>query len=127
MKFTAKGLPGHSRRHSRISRRRSSGVRCVSAVTVPSPPALDTAAARTAYPTWCIPPWMMGCSMPSSSVTRVLSGMVPLSRMRRGVCRRLIDKRSSSRRQLGRRKSAGPSTRAKSSLASTKVPTTCNS
>ena len=34
--------------------------------------------------------------------------------MRRGVCRRLIDKRSSSRRQLGRRKSAGPSTRAKS-------------
>ena len=66
-------------RHFRISLRRSSGVGWVSAVsykrevssasrrwtvpeilTMPRPPALDTADASSAYPTHCIPPWTTG-------------------------------------------------------------------
>jgi hypothetical protein len=46
--------------HFRISFRRSSGVGCVSAVRMPSPPALLTADASSAYPTHCMPPWTTG-------------------------------------------------------------------
>eukprot|EP00959_Pyramimonas_sp_CCMP1952_P353122 7398005-Pyramimonas_sp.AAC.2 len=49
VRLTAKGLRV-SALHLRISARRSSGVFCVSAVMVPSPPASDTAAALAAYP-----------------------------------------------------------------------------
>src|ERR1700722_10135482 len=43
---------------------------------IPRPPALDTAAASSAKPTKCMPPWMIGCSMPNSSVMRVFMGVV---------------------------------------------------
>lgn len=46
--------------HFRISFRRSSGVGCVRAVRIPSPPALLTADASSAYPTHCMPPWTTG-------------------------------------------------------------------
>src|SRR4029079_13714703 len=39
----------------------------------PRPPALDTAAAISAKPTKCIPPWMIGCSMPNNSVLAVFT------------------------------------------------------
>ncbi len=42
-------------------------------VMIPSPPASETAAASSARPTHIIPPWTMGCSMPSRSVNRVRS------------------------------------------------------
>ena len=37
-------------------------------VTIPRPPAFDTAAAISANPTWCMPPWRMGTSTPTISV-----------------------------------------------------------
>src|SRR5215470_6089490 len=64
-------------RHFAISFARSSGVFCVSPVIMPSPPALETAAASSAKPTKCMPPWMMGCLMPNSSVMRVFICFLP--------------------------------------------------
>src|SRR5690606_26885333 len=43
----------------------------VSGVIMPRPPALATADASSAEPTWCMPPWMVGCSIPKSSVVLV--------------------------------------------------------
>ena len=51
-----------------------SGVPSVSAVIMPSPPALETADASSGNPTKCMPPWMIGCWMPKSSVMRVFMG-----------------------------------------------------
>ncbi|MCY1535468.1 hypothetical protein D9M68_708750 [compost metagenome] len=59
VRFTPKGLSVIVRVRA-ISWRRSSGVGCVSAVRMPRPPAFDTAAASSARPTHCMPPWMMG-------------------------------------------------------------------
>lgn len=39
--------------------------------TIPRPPALLTAAANSAYPTHCIPPWTMGTGCVSIWVVRV--------------------------------------------------------
>ena len=50
----------------------------VSAVRIPRPPALETAEAISARPTHCMPPWMMGYCVPSSSVTLVFMS-APLS------------------------------------------------
>src|SRR3954464_13610257 len=44
---------------------------------MPSPPALETAAANSAKPTKCMPPWMMGCSMPNNSVIAVFTALPP--------------------------------------------------
>jgi len=60
VRLTPKGLSVMRRQRS-ISRRSSSGDGCVSAVMMPSPPALDTAEAISAVPTHCIPPCTMGC------------------------------------------------------------------
>ena len=46
-------------------------MRCVRPVMMPSPPAFDTAAASSAKPTKCMPPWMIGWRMPNSSVMAV--------------------------------------------------------
>src|SRR5262245_1381437 len=64
-------------RHFAISLASSSGVFWVKPVMMPSPPALDTAAASSAKPTKCMPPWMMGCLMPNSSVMRVFICFLP--------------------------------------------------
>jgi hypothetical protein len=45
----------------------------LSPVRMPSPPALETAEASSATPTLAMPPWTMGCSMPSTSVTLVVN------------------------------------------------------
>src|SRR5687767_11013988 len=58
-------------RQRAISLRRSSGVGWVNAVSIPSPPALETAEASSAVPTHCMPPWMIGYLIPSNSVTFV--------------------------------------------------------
>jgi hypothetical protein len=50
VRFTPNGLSVISRQRA-ISRARSSGVFCVSAVITPRPPAFETAAARSAKPT----------------------------------------------------------------------------
>ncbi|MFK4665272.1 hypothetical protein ABIF76_006126 [Bradyrhizobium ottawaense] len=60
-------------RQRAISLASNSGVFCVRPVMMPSPPAFDTAAASSAKPTKCMPPWMMGCSMPNSSVIAVFT------------------------------------------------------
>lgn len=60
-------------RHRRISFLKSSGVGCVNPVKIPNPPALETAEAISAYPTYCMPPQMIGCSMPRMSVSAVFS------------------------------------------------------
>src|SRR5262245_49589929 len=64
-------------RHFAISLASSSGVFWVRPVMIPSPPALETAAASSAKPTKCMPPWMMGCLMPNSSVMRVFICFLP--------------------------------------------------
>ncbi|KAJ6259128.1 LOW QUALITY PROTEIN: Tankyrase-1 [Drechslerella dactyloides] len=72
--------------HLRISLRRSSGVGCVSAVnwqvgmtveelTIPRPPAFETAEASSAYPTHCIPPWTTGIAIPRAFVSAVWNGI----------------------------------------------------
>ena len=43
-------------RQRRISARNASGVGCVKAVSIPKAPALETAEAISAVPTYCIPP-----------------------------------------------------------------------
>jgi hypothetical protein len=75
VKLTAKGFPGASVWYFSISATRFSAEPCVSAEMVPRPPALLTAAAISAYPTYCIPPHRTGCSHPTSSVNDVRSGM----------------------------------------------------
>ena len=70
VRFTPNGLSVISRQRA-ISFASSSGVRWVRPVMMPSPPAFDTADASSAKPTKCMPPWMIGCSMPQSSVMRV--------------------------------------------------------
>jgi hypothetical protein len=49
------------------------------ATRIPSPPALDTAAAISAYPTHIIPPWTIGLEMPSAEVKSVEIGIVQRS------------------------------------------------
>src|SRR5690242_19550837 len=44
---------------------------------MPRPPASDTAAAISAKPTKCMPPWMIGCSIPNSSVILVFIDCSP--------------------------------------------------
>src|SRR5436190_1204209 len=56
-----------------ISFASASGVFCVRPVMMPKPPAFDTAAASLAKPTKCMPPWMIGCWMPNSSVILVFT------------------------------------------------------
>ncbi|KAH9259082.1 hypothetical protein BASA81_002702 [Batrachochytrium salamandrivorans] len=56
-----------------ISSLNSSGVGSDSAVMMPSPPALLTAPASGAKPTWCIPPCTIGCLIPSNLVNLVES------------------------------------------------------
>jgi hypothetical protein len=68
--FTPIGLSVISRARL-ISAASFSGVGWVSAVIMPRPPASDTAAASSASPTKCMPPWTIGCWMPKSSVMRV--------------------------------------------------------
>tara|TARA_R110000796_G_scaffold117854_1_gene231110 strand:- start:22679 stop:23056 length:378 start_codon:yes stop_codon:yes gene_type:complete len=70
VRFTPKGLSVISFVRA-ISLARSSGVGWVSAVRNPSPPAFATGATISAYPTHCMPPWTIGCSMPNSFVKRV--------------------------------------------------------
>lgn len=71
VRFTPNGLSVSSRVLA-ISRARSAGVGCVSAVMKPKPPALATAATSSARPTHCMPPWAMGCSTPKTSVNFVV-------------------------------------------------------
>src|SRR5262249_6674497 len=71
VRFTPNGWSVISRQRL-ISLARSSGVGCVSAVRMPSAPALDTAEASSARPTHCMPPCTIGCLMPNISVKRVL-------------------------------------------------------
>src|SRR2546428_10630262 len=70
VRFTPNGWSVISRQR-RISLASSSGVFWVRPVISPRPPALETAAASSAKPTKCMPPWMMGWRMPKSSVMRV--------------------------------------------------------
>ena len=70
VRFTPIGLSVSSRAR-RISAASFSCVPCVRPVMMPRPPAFETAAASSARPTKCMPPWMIGCSMPNSSVMRV--------------------------------------------------------
>src|ERR1700730_9084798 len=58
-------------RQRAISLASNSGVFCVRPVIIPRPPAFETAAASSANPTKCIPPWIIGCSMPNISVIAV--------------------------------------------------------
>src|SRR5690606_6897635 len=74
VRFTPKGLSVIVRQRA-ISAASASGVGWVSAVRMPSPPAFETAAASSARPTHCMPPWTMGCSMPSRRVNGVLIAM----------------------------------------------------
>src|SRR5690606_8579562 len=74
VRFTPKGLSVIVRQRA-ISAASASGVGCVSAVRMPRPPALETAAASSARPTHCMPPWTMGCSMPSRRENGVLIAM----------------------------------------------------
>src|SRR5690606_30777892 len=74
VRFTPKGLSVIVRQRA-ISAASASGVGWVSAVRMPRPPALETAAASSARPTHCMPPWTMGCSMPSRRVNGVLIAM----------------------------------------------------
>src|SRR5690242_7278352 len=76
VRFTPNGLSVRSR-HLAISLARSAGVGWVSAVIMPSAPALATAATSSARPTHCIPPCTIGCSMPNVSVKRVLKIACP--------------------------------------------------
>src|ERR1700709_105369 len=71
VRLTPNGLSVSPRQRA-ISRVRSSGVGCVSAVMNPSPPALATAATSSARPTHCMPPWAIGCSTPQTSVNLVV-------------------------------------------------------
>jgi len=75
MMFTPKGLSVSVRASSTCSRTQESGAE--PQAMMPSPPALLTAAARRASAIHAIAPWMIGCSMPSSSVTRVFMESVP--------------------------------------------------
>src|SRR5882672_2461744 len=75
VRLTPNGLSVRPRQRA-ISRVRSSGVGCVSAVMKPSPPALATAATSSARPTHCIPPWATGCSTPNTSVNFVVIDML---------------------------------------------------
>ena len=77
--FTPNGLSVISRQRA-ISAESFSGVRWVKPVIMPRPPAFDTAAASSARPTKCMPPWMIGCSMPNSSVMRVFNADPPDAR-----------------------------------------------
>src|SRR5579859_3581208 len=43
---------------------------------IPSPPAFDTAAAISAYPTHIIPPWTIGFDIPRAVVKSVVIGIV---------------------------------------------------
>ena len=71
VRLIPKGLSVSSR-VAAISCSSFSGEPVVSAVIMPRPPALDTAAANPARPTFVIPPHTTGCLIPSNSVTRVL-------------------------------------------------------
>ena len=59
MRETANGWSVIVRQRA-ISAASASGVGCVSAVSTPRPPAFETAAASSARPTHCMPPWMIG-------------------------------------------------------------------
>ena len=72
--FTPNGLSVSAWQRS-ISARSASGLGWVSAVRMPSAPALDTALASSAVPTPCIPPCTIGCSIPSISVILVRNAM----------------------------------------------------
>src|SRR5262245_43079724 len=72
VRFTPNGLSVILRQRS-ISARSASGDGCVSAVRMPRPPALDTAAASSARPTHIMPPCTIGYSIPTSSEKRVFS------------------------------------------------------
>ena len=52
---------------------------------MPRPPAFETAAASSAKPTKCMPPWMIGCSMPKSSVMRVFMFEFPSTTYQRSM------------------------------------------
>src|SRR6478735_1037893 len=83
VKFTPNGL-SVSLRVLSISRARSAGVGCVSAVMKPRPPALATAATNAARPTHCMPPCATGCSTPNVSVNFVVIVIgLPLSSRKR--------------------------------------------
>src|SRR3954467_7427742 len=83
VRFTPNGLSGRSR-HLAISRARSAGVGCVSAVMKPSAPEFATAATSSARPTHCMPPCTTGCSTPNVSVNfvRIVIGAALSSRKR---------------------------------------------
>ena len=55
VRFTPKGWPVSVRVRA-ISCASACGVGCVSAVSTPKPPALDTAETSSALPTHCMPP-----------------------------------------------------------------------
>src|SRR3984885_1142705 len=71
VRLTPKGLSVSARQRS-ISARSAAGVGCVKPVKIPRAPAFDTAAASSARPTHCIPPWTIGCSIPINWVKRVV-------------------------------------------------------
>lgn len=62
-----------SSRQRLISAPRFSGEPVVSALIMPSAPALETAAASSAVAIHCIPPRTTGCSMPRICVARVFT------------------------------------------------------
>ena len=68
--FTPKGFDVMLRQRS-TSAASAAGEGWVSAVSKPSPPALETADASSATPTDCMPPCTIGCSIPSMSVAAV--------------------------------------------------------
>ena len=76
--FTPKGL-SVSALVFLISAASSAGVGNVNAVSMPSAPALETAATNSARESHIMPPWVIGYSMPRSSVMRVLNMVVPPS------------------------------------------------
>ena len=71
VRLTSKGRTVSCRQRA-ITAPSASGVGCVSAVRIPSPPALETAAASSAVPTHCMPPCTIGTAMPSLFVIWLL-------------------------------------------------------
>ena len=71
VRFTANGLAVIDRQRS-ISLTNSAGLVWVKPVSMPSPPAFETADAISASPTHCMPPCTIGKSIPKDSVILVL-------------------------------------------------------
>src|SRR5690606_18455430 len=97
VRFTANGLSVISLQRL-ISFASPSGVPCDSAVMVPRPPALETAAASSAKPTHCIPPCITGYWMPNNSVIRVFISVTPLLHELARLPQRTFPGRSEKRR-----------------------------